>query len=145
MLQWFPEVHPYFYFYSCNWDQMGLSIRWSLQRFSRNFNLILSQWAISVFIFCMSVKSLLKQWLTGPQCHWLTSQLDEPCGWLLPLHQATSHNKTCDVLQPRKDFAKFWQSCWRYFTKQLGMILRTGISVCISDRLTETLGFSQTP
>ena len=40
--------------------------------------------------------------------------------------QATSRNKTCHVLRPRKHLPKFWRSRRRNFAQQLRATLRTG-------------------
>ena len=79
-----------------------------MQRFSRNFNPILSQWCHLFFHSQMSVVSLLKQWpMTGPWGCKLTSRSDVPLGG---------------------DFAKSWRSCRRYLARQLWALLRKGLN-----------------
>ena len=99
------------YFHSCNWDQMGPMLSTDPRTDSVETSISFSVGdAISFSIFCTLIKTLLKQWLmTGLWCHKLTSQSDAPCGQLRPLcqlHEATSHNKTSDVLRLRTDFAE---------------------------------------
>ena len=71
------------------------SIQWYLYRFSKNLLSSSVSHAMSFSTFHMSVKSLLKWWLTtGPWLHKLTSQSDASRGQLWPLRQATWRKKT---------------------------------------------------
>ena len=63
-MQWqFAEVQPYFQFYSCNWDQMGLTVSADPRRDSVETSISSPDSdTISFSTFCISVESLLTQW-----------------------------------------------------------------------------------
>ena len=97
------------------WDQMGPKVSTDSRTDSAWTSVSSSVTdAISFSTLHISVESLPQQWMTsGPWHHKLIIQLDAVCGQLGPLcllHQATSHNKTCDVLQPRREFLQSWGS-----------------------------------
>ena len=91
--------------------------------------------------FRTSVESLLKQSpMTGPRRHKLTSQSDAPYDQLRslrPLGRATLHNKTCDILRPRKDLAKTSRSIGEVAEdtspSDFALILGTGLRKILVD------------
>ena len=58
------EAHPYFYSYSCNWDQMGPTVSDDPRTVSVKTSVSVSE-TISFSTFRTSVESLLEQWPTS--------------------------------------------------------------------------------
>ena len=115
-LCWLGDADLFFYFCASNWDQIRPTVSGNACTDSMETSVSSSVIeALSSSTICTLVRSLLKEWLTtGQRCHKLTSsQSKVPCGQLWPLHQATWHSKTCDVLclektsqRPGEVFAK---------------------------------------
>ena len=131
-------MHPFSYFYFCNWDLMGPTASTDVRTGSAETSISSSvSEAPSFSTFRTTVKSLLKWWpASGSWRHELTRFSDAQCGRLQSPHQATTHNKTCDGFQWWKDSAETWQSRQKYFSKRLCAILRTGFKEALPSPLT---------
>ena len=117
MLWQLAEVHLFFHFCSCKWDQMGprVSADPHTDTVQTSISSSVSD-AISFATFPTSVKCLLKQQpMTEPWHHKLTIQSDATCSQLRPLHPL------------HEGLAKFWWSHRRYFVKRLRTISRTDL------------------
>ena len=118
ILRPFAAAHPYFYFYSCNWDQKGSTVSADPRRDSVE-TLISSSVSDAIFFLHFPHFSSLfgnnSWWLGRDVINRLASWMHH-CGQIWPHCQATSH-KTCNVYSSQ-------ENTWR----SLGKVAKVFIS-----------------